>query len=221
MGLVRIWIGQREFGRAERLLAHKLIELQQPPELYVALGILYREARQAAEALRAFERAVELKEDYPQAQFYLGAQLDQLGLKEAARARLHRTIELDEYHADALNYLGYLDAEAGVNLEGAKALIERALIIDPTNGAYVDSLGWVYFRMGRTQEAVATLERAAQLLDTDPVIFEHLGDVYFAQGQLERARTHWQRALELDASHIAIREKLERITSQEAAVGTP
>lgn len=221
MGVVRVWIAQKQFDRAEALLAQKLEAWDHPPELYVVLGILYREAEHAAEAIRAFERAVTLRDGYAQAHFYLAAQLDQLGQKDAARARLHRTIELDERHADALNYLGYLDADAGVNLEQAKHFIERALQLDPANGAYMDSLGWVYFRMGRLDEAVETLERAVVLLKTDAVIFDHLGDVYAARGEVERARVHWERVLELDPGHAAIREKLDRLPSREISVNGP
>lgn len=221
MGVVRVWIAQKQFGRAEALLAKKLVELDHPPELYLVLGILYREARQTTEAIRAFERAVALRHDYAQAHFYLGAQLDQIGRKDAARASLHRTIELDQNHADALNYLGYLDADAGVNLREAKALIERALILDPTNGAYLDSLGWVYYRMGRIDEAIAALERAVELLDIDPIVFDHLGDAYLAKGDLERARANWERALGLDPDQVAIREKLERYPVHEVTLSEP
>ena len=118
-----------------------------------------------------------------------------------------------------MNYLGYLDAEAGEHLEEARALIERALELDPENGAYLDSLGWVYFKMGRLDEAVAHLERAAALLDTDAVIFDHLGEAYFKRRDPEQARRNWERALELSPTD-AIRHKLERLTATEA-VTTP
>ena len=224
MGLVRVWISQKHFERAEKLLAKKLLELDHPPELYVILGILYREAEQAAEAIRAFERAVAFREDYAQAHFYLAAQLDQLDRKDAARRQLRRTIELDEQHADALNYLGYLDADEGVNLKEAKAFIERAMMLDPTNGAYMDSLGWAYFRLGRLDDAIDMLERAAELLSTDPIIFEHLGDAYFARGgpgDLERARASWRGALDLDPEQPTIVEKLEQSKTQGMTVNGP
>jgi tetratricopeptide (TPR) repeat protein len=134
---------------------------------------------------------------------------------------LTRALELDPQHADAMNYLGYLDADAGVNLDEARALIERAVELDPTNGAYIDSLGWVYYKLGQVDEAIEYLERAAQLLDTDPVIFDHLGDAYVKRHELEKARHNWQRALELDPSLTTVQEKLEQITPKDAVVATP
>ncbi len=221
MGLVRVWLTQRQFNQATTLLAEKLEELDHPPELYVALGIVYREAKQNQEALRAFEQAIYTKPDYAQAYFYLAAQLDQLGHRKDARANLRRTLELDQNHVDAMNYLGYLNAEEGVDLEEARSLIQRAIELDPENGAYVDSLGWVYYKMGRTEEAIRQLERAAELLDTDPVIFEHLGDAYFEQHDFEKAKKNWQRALELDPELSQIQEKLNQLSPHQTLLPMP
>ena len=222
MGLVRVWIAQLRFDKAETFLAKKLAELGEPAELYVALGIVYREAQQQEEALRAFERAVARKADYAQGHFYLAAQLDQLGQRAESRHSLERTLELDPNHPDALNYLGYMDAEAGEHLAEAKGRIERALELDPDNGAYMDSLGWVYYKMGRTQEAILLLERAAELVGSDPVIFSHLGDAYFTAQDWDRARRNWEQALTLDPAQTAVRERLKQLpaTTQET-VTTP
>jgi tetratricopeptide (TPR) repeat protein len=210
MGLVRVAMAQQRYDEAETLLAAKLEELGHPAELYVALGLVYREAEQMMEAMRAFERAIAQKDTYAQAHFYLAAQLDQLGREEAARAALRRTLTLEPDHADALNYLGYLDAEAGINLLAAKSLIERALALDPENGAYIDSLGWVYYQLGQLDEAIQYLERAASQVE-DPIIFEHLGDAYARQQDWERAKRSWERALELDPDRPAVHEKLQQL----------
>ena len=218
MGLVRVRLSQNRFEEAAQFLGHKIQEMGPSPELYVALGIVYREAKQAAEAMRAFERAIANKEDYAQAYFYLAAQLDQLGRKQEAQANLNRTLQLDPNHSDAMNYLGYLDAEAGEHLDEAQSLIQHALELEPENGAYLDSLGWVYFKMGKLEEAIAQLEHAASVLATDPVIFDHLGEAYCTQHAFEKARRNWERALTLDPSQTAIRMKLDRLPSRGATV---
>jgi tetratricopeptide (TPR) repeat protein len=204
-----VWLAQQRFAEAARFLGAQLEKLGHPPELYVALGIVYREAKQAHEAMRAFEQALARRSDYAQAQFYLAAQLDQLGRRQEARLGLRRAIELDPNHPDAMNYLGYMDAEDGVNLEEAKALVERAIELDPDNGAYLDSLGWVYYKLGNIERAILYLEQAAERLDTDAVIFDHLGEAYFKRRELEKARRNWERALELDPDQTTIREKLQ------------
>lgn len=221
MGLVRVRLAQRQLGEATQFLAQGLRTLGDLAELYVALGLVYREAQYPEEAMRAFERAVAAQEDSASAHFYLGAQLDQVGQEPDARVHLRRTLELDPHHADAMNYLGYLDAESGQNLDAAKALIERAIELDPENGAYIDSLGWVYYKMGRLDEAIRYLERAAAMQGSDPVIFDHLGDAYFKRQDLEKARWNWQRALELDETQRTIKEKLEQVVPDRMTMPVP
>lgn len=105
---------------------------------------------------------------------------------------------LDEFPDDvgALNDLGYLWADRGKNLERALDMIQRAVAAEPENRAYLDSLGWVLHRLGRSEEAVAPLQKAAEGEDVDGVILEHLGDVYHALNRHGDAHEAWQRAHE-------------------------
>jgi len=222
LGLVRLWMMEKDFDQAQQLLGAKLKSLSQTTDLYLLLGLLYREANVPEEALRAFERATTVEETSPHAHFYLGGQLERLNRKPEARLAFRRTLELDPNYADTLNYLGYMDAEEGVNLPEAKAMIEHALSVDPDNGAYIDSLGWVYYQMGELDHAIEYLARATRLTDTDPAVFEHLGDAYFKRGDVKRgdmqkAQTAWEQALVLDASLDGIKQKLERIQVESAA----
>ncbi len=110
---------------------------------------------------------------------------------------------------EAQNFLGYLLADRGRDLEQALALIRSALEADPDNGAYVDSYGWVLFRLGRLEEARVQLERALALTGGDPVIHEHLGDVYTALSLAERAREQYQLSLAADSGNARVRAKLQ------------
>jgi len=94
-------------------------------------------------------------------------------------------------------------------LPEALKLINKALEQEPENGAYVDSLGWVYFKQGRIKEAIEQLERAKNLLE-DPVIYEHLGDAYFKIKNVPRAIEYWEKSLKLDPEKKEVKEKLER-----------
>ncbi|MBV8200531.1 MAG: tetratricopeptide repeat protein, partial [Acidobacteria bacterium] len=147
------------------------------------------------------------------ARFLLGAAYERTGKRDQAVAEFRRLLGADpEYHA-ALNYLGYMFAERGENLDEAQKLIERAVALEPDNGAYVDSLGWVYYRLGRFEQARAALERATRLEISDGTVQEHLGDVYGAMGQRDRAGEAYRRALELEhddpAKADAVRRKLD------------
>jgi len=125
---------------------------------------------------------------------------------------LQQLLAIDPNFAPALNYLGYMWAEAGENLERALLLVQQAVDIEPDNGAFIDSLGWAHFQLGQYEEARGFLERAASLVGDDPVVYEHLGDLYVVLGRLEQAREVYERALDLEADNAAVvRGKLDRL----------
>jgi tetratricopeptide (TPR) repeat protein len=94
-----------------------------------------------------------------------------------------------------LNYLGYTYAEQGERLDEAEKLIRRALAIEPDDGFYIDSLGWVYYMRGNYPQAVEELERAIEHAGDDPTVTEHLGDAYEKSGKTRDAIRVYQEAL--------------------------
>ena len=112
---------------------------------------------------------------------------------------MQQVFRLDPQHAQALNFLGYSYAERGIRLDQALDMIQRALESDAWNGAYLDSLGWVYFQMGRYEEARGPLEQAARTYPHDPTVLDHLGDLYAKVGELELALAAWSRAIDSGA----------------------
>ncbi len=138
----------------------------------------------------------------------LGALLERRGDVDGAVAAGRDALALAPRSPEVNNFLGYLLADRGRDLEEAHALIRVALEADPDNGAYLDSLGWVLYRLGRLEEARQLLERALMLTGGDPVIHEHLGDVFAALRQAERAREQYQLSLAGDARNARVRDKL-------------
>jgi tetratricopeptide (TPR) repeat protein len=129
-----------------------------------------------------------------------------------AEADLKRAAELAPEEAIALNYLGYSWAERGENLDEAFALIEKAVAIDPSSGAIIDSLGWANYQRGHYEVAVGHLEQAASLEPGDPTVTDHLGDVYWRLERKIEAGYQWRRVLELepdDDLKAAVEKKLE------------
>ena len=113
----------------------------------------------------------------------------------SAEKMFRQVLDFDPTNASALNYLGYMLADRNVRLQEAQDLIKRAVTSEPNNYAFLDSLGWVYYRMNRLDEAQRELERSLQLMAKDPTIHDHLGDVYFKQGKLRQAIDQWQFSL--------------------------
>jgi tetratricopeptide (TPR) repeat protein len=121
-------------------------------------------------------------------------------------------LELQPEQPFVLNYLGYSWVDQGLNLDQAKGMLHRAVEARPEDGFIVDSLGWVYYRLGDFDQAVEHLERAVELQPGDPVINDHLGDAYWRVGREREANFQWRRALTLDPEDDlveTIREKLE------------
>jgi tetratricopeptide (TPR) repeat protein len=115
---------------------------------------------------------------------------------------LRQIVDAAPADARALNELGYLLATRGERLDEAIALVRRALETEPTNGAYLDSLGWAHFRRGDLDDAQKYLAAAAQRLPASSEIQDHLGDVYARRGQLQEAVAAWTRALAGDGQGI-------------------
>ena len=153
------------------------------------------------QAMEYFKKAIEYDPNLAIAYKLLGVGYKIGGRIDAAIENLDRSVQLDDSSAAALNYLGYLLADDGIRLEEARVFIEMALAIDPENGAYLDSMGWVLYRLKEYHQAREYLESAVQLMDVTEeenyVIYEHLGDVYYEIGLFQEAVEAWEEALEL------------------------
>lgn len=148
-----------------------------------------------AEAEKAFMKAMELGLDHGRIHYYLAITQADQGKNDMAESSFRRSIELAPFNAYSLNYFGYWLIEQNRHLDEAKAFIQKAVDKQPENGAFVDSLGWVYYKLGDYDNALIFMERAAMLIPDDPVITDHLGDVYKALDRPVEALHEWQRAL--------------------------
>lgn len=146
--------------------------------------------------------------------FSYGAAAERAGHYTKAAELLKKSIALDpQGSAEACNHLGYMWAERNEHLDEAESLVRRALELDPGNPAYLDSLGWVYYRQGRYSEALAELLRAASGTETpDSVILEHVGDTLEKLDRAAEALQYWQKALQLTPENTALASKIDHLT---------
>ena len=119
--------------------------------------------------------------------FYLAAAMEGIGRRDETFRMLEEIVASGSDLPEAYNYLGYLYVEENKNLDWAITLIKKALELDPANGAYIDSLGWAYFKKGMLDEAQEELERAVEFVPDDATIRNHLAEVYYAKGMKEKA----------------------------------
>jgi tetratricopeptide (TPR) repeat protein len=116
---------------------------------------------------------------------------------EEALRQMRRILIITPDHADALNFIGYSYADRNLHLDEAEELIKKALRLKPGNAYIIDSLGWVYFRQNKPEQAIEWLTEAARLQPDDVAIGEHLGDAYVQNGQFQEALNIYQKMLKL------------------------
>ena len=122
-----------------------------------------------------------------------------------------RALELKPEFPEAQNYLGYMWAERGEKLDRARELIEKALKAEPKSAAYLDSMGWVLFKLNQPKEALGYLLQAVSLNDgPDATLYDHLGDIYSALGETDQANEAWRKSLGVESSEL-VRKKLNPV----------
>jgi tetratricopeptide (TPR) repeat protein len=138
---------------------------------------------------------------------------------EGAADAFTKVLALNPDSAGALNYLGYMLVDRGLRLEESLGYIQQAVALDPYNGAYLDSLGWAYFRLGQLDLAEENLLKAIEQLRTTGVVYDHLGDLYFKKGNREQAIHYWEKALEQEDDELEkdqVAQKIEKARSGQA-----
>jgi tetratricopeptide (TPR) repeat protein len=134
---------------------------------------------------------------------------EKAGKADAMEADLRRCLALNPDDHESLNFLGYALAEKNIRLVEAEKLIQRAVEMQPTNGAYLDSLGWVHFQQGNYKKARAYLARAVEKMPDDPVVLEHLGDAWSKLGKKTQAVECWKKAVEHSENPEGLRRKIQ------------
>ncbi|MDD5119858.1 MAG: tetratricopeptide repeat protein [Candidatus Omnitrophica bacterium] len=181
-------------------------------EIYKSLGAIYLQQKKLKEAEGIFKLIIGLSPKDPEAHFYLSSIYFDLKDYLSVEKELKTALKLKPDYPEALNFLGYFYLLQDKNINQAGALIKKALKFEPSNGAYIDSLGWYYFKKGKFKEALIELEKAASLL-SDPEIYDHLGEVFLKLGNKPEAKINWEKSLKLNPAQDKIKEKLQKLTN--------
>jgi tetratricopeptide (TPR) repeat protein len=167
-------------------------------ESLLTLAQLYEKAKRFPEMGKALDDAEKLAKSDEEKEtifFMRGAMYERQKKYDASEAEFRKVLKINPENAEALNYLGYMLADRAVRLDEAYELIKKAIDQDPSNGPFLDSLGWVYYRQGKLEEAEQMLTRALEKIGQDPTVHDHLGDVYAKLGKTREAVTQWQASL--------------------------
>jgi tetratricopeptide (TPR) repeat protein len=210
-------------GQPAKAREHATTQAKRGTRNAIAIAEAYVQAEDAPSAISLIRSSIEARPEDFDLQFQLGSILERADDRKASEAVFLKILEKNPDHAPSLNYLGYMWAENGVNLERAEEMLTRAVGQEPENGAYVDSLGWVYFRLGNLELAEKYLTDATRLLPRDATIHDHLGDVLVKRGDMQRALKSYRTAVELDPESKdieKIRHKIAEIERTGPAAST-
>lgn len=195
-----------DMGEVDKSIADVRSLLNGTPEdreVYLRLGIMYTRAKRWKDAEEALDKAEQMStkaDDKAYAWFLMGDVYNRQKKYDEAEVDFKKILAVvpptDPQLAATLNYLGYMNADRGVRLDESLEYIKQALSFEPTNGAYLDSLGWAYYKLGKYDLAEENLTKAAVHMGSDPTVQEHLGDLYQKTGRLKLAAAHWERSVE-------------------------
>lgn len=153
--------------------------------------------------------------DNDQLHFFLGSMQDKVGNKEGTILSMKQVLQINPEHVQALNYLAYTYADMNKNLDEAYGLARKALSIKPDDVYIQDTVGWIYYRKGRYEDALKVFESALSANTDESVIAEHLGDTYYKLKLPQKAKQMYQRAMKNEKSADNIRKIEAKITSIE------
>jgi tetratricopeptide (TPR) repeat protein len=184
--------------------------LPKASRIYLLLGLGYSRLEKNDEAVTALRRSLELKPDDMNALSTLALTLDGLHRFQESDSLYERALRLDPQSHLILNNYGYSLAERGLQLDRALQMSLQAIAAEPGNASYLDTVGWVYFRLGKFDEASVYIEKAIAAGGATATVYEHMGDIQYRIGQKEKAEQFWRQALQMNSNNQALRDKIAR-----------
>lgn len=168
-------------------------------QLYINVGDYYKNDKKFNTAINYYTKGIEqeINNNTLNAELYFArAQIyDILKNKEMTEKDLEKSIVLNSKNPVVLNYYAYFLLLNNIDYEKAFKLSEQVIAYDPLNPYYLDTYGWAYFKLGKTDDALKMLEYAKAIQPKNSVIIDHLGDIYWSLGRKQEAKYEWKKAL--------------------------
>jgi Tfp pilus assembly protein PilF len=161
------------------------------------------------EAIPPLEKALALNKENTATITSIAAVYDKLEMWNKSDSLYQEALKKNPKNALLLNNFSYSLAQRDLQLEKALEMVDIALQIDPENGAYLDTKGWIHYKMGQYEEARRYIQKALDSREESAEVLEHMGDIYYQLGQLDDAKNFWQKALEKDPQNLELAQKIQ------------
>jgi tetratricopeptide (TPR) repeat protein len=189
-------------------------------DIMAAMVGVYQRAKKFDQAQSLLMTAMQRFPNEQQLFFLQGSLYEKQKKYDDAEKAFRKSLDFEKDDPATLNYLGYMYAMRGIHLDQAEAMLQKAVQTDPTNGAYLDSLGWIYYKQNKFELAEGYLKKAAIFVNTDADIHDHLGDLYFKTKRYDDARSEWNKSIQLSTEQediARIKKKIDDLRTQKAA----
>ncbi len=175
-------------------------------------GMVMSLKKEYERAIHSFRNSISYDSTNVYSWFELGSAFERTKQIDSAAFAFKKVLKLQPDDPAASNYLGYMWAEKGINLDSSKILIETALRQEPDNGAFLDSYAWVFYQSGQLDSAFHYISKAVENIKDDPTVLCHLGDILEKKGKLKEALQAYFKSMELNFEYQEeIKEKIFRI----------
>jgi tetratricopeptide (TPR) repeat protein len=210
VSLASVHLGKNDFAEIARILEPVHLKIDNDFRIPFLLGIAYSRLERQEDATIVLERARALNPRSVDVITQLALVYDGLRRFGESDSLYEMALVLDPDNHLALNNFAYSLAERDTQLDRALAMSTRAVAAQPENASYLDTIGWIYFRLGNYRRALEEVSKAVTKGEASAVVVEHLGDIHFKLGDRVKALEYWKRALGLDANNTALRGKVDR-----------
>ncbi len=208
--LASLYFERNDFQRAAEVLEQAKKILPEAARVHFLLGLSFQRLKRTEDAARVLERARLLNPKDVNTLSALALVYDEMKRHEDSDRLYEDALKLDPHNHLILNNYGYSMAERGEHLERALAMAKEAVQQQPENPSYLDTMGWVYFKLGQHEEAERFVRKAVEKGEASAVVHEHLGDIYSKLGQKDKALEYWQKALDKDSTNQVLKAKISR-----------
>ena len=175
------------------------------------LGVLYIQKERPGEAIPHLKNALMFNSNWIPALMSLANSYENIKQYSIADSLYQKILEIEPDNATALNNYGYSLSVRGIKLDKALRMAKKAVRMNPENGSFLDTMGWILYKKGNYKEALEYLEKAFSIRQDSAEVADHLGDVYKKLGMEDKARRSWEKALELEPNNSAVKNKINQI----------
>jgi len=175
---------------------------------YLLQGLALTRLERQEEAVAPLEKAYTLNPKDMNTLGTLAMTLEGLHRYQESDQLYEEGLKLEPTSALLLNNYGYSLAERGISLQRALEMSKQAIAAEPENSAYLDTYGWVFYRLQNYHDAAEYIEKSIATGKASAVVYEHLGDVYLKLGNQDKALVQWKKAREMDPKNESVKEKI-------------